>query len=142
MILYFICGQGNLICFCQSDQHAWLAMVIGDWPIPDYTQYIAQRITERGGLTLSAPIRACGCAFVWTSLHSLSFRGRRVFGSPTFFTSSLVTRTSLHSLRSRGRLGFSIVWTLSASSLVMPYRLDALHLLPRDALSSGRSPPS
>ena len=77
----------------------------------------------KGGLD---SIRARGCAFVWTSLHSLSFRGRRVFGSPTFFTSSLVTRTSLHSLCSRGRLGFCIVWTLFTSSLVRPYRLDAL----------------
>ena len=66
MILYFICGQGNLICFCQSDQHAWLAMVIGDWPIPDYTQYIAQRITDRGGLTLSAPVDALSFGRLFT----------------------------------------------------------------------------
>ena len=32
--------------------------MIGDWPVPDYTQYIAQRVMERGGLTLSAPVDA------------------------------------------------------------------------------------
>ena len=99
MILYFICGHKDIKFFFVNHQISigGLALVIGDWPVPDYTQYIAQRITERGGLTLSAPFVMPYRSDV-SSLPTLSW-------TPCFL-----------------------------------YRLDSLHVLPRDAQSFGRSP--
>ena len=49
MILYLFVVIRSSNLFQSSDQHAWLGLVIGDWPIPDYMRYIVRRIPEKTG---------------------------------------------------------------------------------------------